>query len=112
MNQSNAAIEIAAQDYRDQKLADYLGDGGYSEPELGSYVHDVAFYGEYASHDQLDLIEWIEQGDHIAPISKILFEALKDDPKNPAPSAARDWQKLVEAMSAAAQDYFNEKVAA
>lgn len=84
------------------------------EPDLESFVHDVAFDGEYVtpdrSHDQDDLIEWIEQGDHITPISKILFKALQDDPKHPAPSAARNWQKLTKAMDAAVKDYFDEKI--
>ena len=35
MNQSNAAIEIAAQDYRDQKLADYIDD--YDAPVEGVF---------------------------------------------------------------------------
>lgn len=39
MNQSNAAIEAAAQDYRDQKLADYLGD----------YDSDVTVFDEFSS---------------------------------------------------------------
>jgi hypothetical protein len=110
---SNTAIEAAAQSYRDQQLATYVTEAGYGEPDLTNFIHDVAYYGEYVtpdrSYDQDDLIEWIEQGDHITPISKILLEALKDDPENPADSAARDWQKLVKAMAAAAQDYFYEK---
>jgi hypothetical protein len=39
MNQSNTAIERAAQDYRDQKLADYLDD----------YDSDVTVFDEFSS---------------------------------------------------------------
>jgi hypothetical protein len=80
MNQSNAAIEAAAQDYRDQQLADYLDD--YDAPVEGVFNEcsplDDIYQALVMEHEVTFQASW-SFGPTIYTAFDILLDHIKDN---------------------------------
>jgi hypothetical protein len=119
MNQSNAAIEAAAQDYRDQQLSTFLNDHVDAvvavEPTVGEFIKEFTYNGSFTTPcGEVDTGHFMEMLDFstLSPAhDAIQMEALKGDPTTTIIEAAQNWLKLVKLMNAFAVEYQKEHIA-
>ncbi len=113
---SNADIESAAQDYRDQQLANHLSlVEECKQPTLAEFIQtftaNSSFTTPVGSVDTGHFMEMLSFSTRQDAHDAIQMEALKGDPKTTMTDAAQNWFKLVKLMNEAAADYYEEHIA-
>ena len=114
MNQSNQAIELLSQDFRDQKLAQYLDalEAETVAPTLDEFIFSFSLDGAFrtpvgtvVTNDLIEHIHTWRQEDH----EKIQLDALKGEQVSEEEAAAK-WNSYCAFMQAAAADLYKDDI--
>ena len=114
MNQSNQALELLAQRFRDQHLAQYLDDIEAEEvaPTFAEFIFSFSLDGAFrtpvgtvVTNDWIEHIHTLRQEDH----EKFQLDALKGEQVSEKEAAAK-WNSYCVFMQAAAADFYKDDI--